>query len=205
VFYFPTRYDDILRRCGCPLSAELQPIRRTSGYRLTAGGACLDRPASMDTMREGCGERGSQSLLAGEMEDNPRPRNGYCAPTITRVSPLTTTVSILISTTSPHLRFHTGVETRRPTLSAEHCIKVGTTALYEPQLAYVGTAPVIPNILRVIIYRQFNTHSNSTFWPHSVFMCFVWVWEQTAIISLHSINWLVCVTETVCVYCAVWA
>lgn len=132
VFYFPTRYDDILRQCGCPLSAELQPIRRTSGYRLTAGGACLDRPASMDTRREGCGERGSQSLLAGEMEDNPRPRNGYCAPTITRVSPLTTTVSILISTTSPHLRFHTGVETRRPTVSAKHCIKVGTTAFYEP-------------------------------------------------------------------------
>jgi hypothetical protein len=34
-------------------------------------------------------------------------------------------------------------------------------------------------------------------------MCFVWISEQPAIISLHSINWLVCVTETVCVYCAV--
>ena len=32
---------------------------------------------------------------------------------------------------------------------------------------------------------------NSTFCPHSVFMCFVWIWEQTAIISLYSINWLV--------------
>ena len=31
-----------------------------------------------------------------------------------------------------------------------------------------------------------------------VFMCFVWISEQTAIISLYSINWLVCVTETVC-------
>jgi len=40
------------------------------------------------------------------------------------------------------------------------------------------------------MYRQFNIHS-STFFPQSVFMCFVWVWEQTAIISLHSINWLV--------------
>jgi hypothetical protein len=27
--------------------------------------------------------------------------------------------------------------------------------------------------------------------------------EQTAIISLYSINWLVCITETECVYCAV--
>jgi len=34
-------------------------------------------------------------------------------------------------------------------------------------------------------------------------MCFVWVWEQTAIISLNSINWLVCITEMECVYCAV--
>jgi len=38
---------------------------------------------------------------------------------------------------------------------------------------------------------------------HSVFMCFGLIWEQTAIISLYNINWLVCVTETDCVYCAV--
>jgi len=42
------------------------------------------------------------------------------------------------------------------------------------------------------------TFSNSTFCPHTVFMCFVWISKQTAIISLYSINWLVCVTETVC-------
>ena len=47
------------------------------------------------------------------------------------------------------------------------------------------------------------TFSNSAFCPHSVFMCFVWIWEQTAIISLYSINWLVFITETECVYCAV--
>ena len=35
------------------------------------------------------------------------------------------------------------------------------------------------------------------------FMCFVWIWEQTAIISLHIIDWLVFITETECVYCAV--
>ena len=34
-------------------------------------------------------------------------------------------------------------------------------------------------------------------------MCFVWIWEQTAIISLYSINWLVCTTEREFVYCAV--
>ena len=43
---------------------------------------------------------------------------------------------------------------------------------------------------------------NSTFCPHTVFMCFVWIWEQTAINSLYSINWLVFITEE-CVYCAV--
>ena len=37
----------------------------------------------------------------------------------------------------------------------------------------------------------------------AVFMCFVWISEQTAIISLYSINWLVFVTETESVYCAV--
>ena len=52
------------------------------------------------------------------------------------------------------------------------------------------------------MYHQVNIH-NSTFCPHSVFMCFVWIWEQTVIISLHSINWLFCITETECVYCAV--
>ena len=40
--------------------------------------------------------------------------------------------------------------------------------------------------------------------PHTaVFMCFVWISEQTAIISLYSINWLVFITQTECVYCAV--
>jgi hypothetical protein len=34
-------------------------------------------------------------------------------------------------------------------------------------------------------------------------MCFVGIWEQTAIISLYSINWLVFVTETESVYCEV--
>jgi hypothetical protein len=41
------------------------------------------------------------------------------------------------------------------------------------------------------------TFSSSTFCPHSAFMSFVWIWEQTAIISLYSVNWLVCVTDSV--------
>jgi len=50
-----------------------------------------------------------------------------------------------------------------------------------------------------------TTFKNSTLCPHSVFMCFVWISEQTAIISLYNINWLVVITETECVYCAVRA
>jgi hypothetical protein len=42
------------------------------------------------------------------------------------------------------------------------------------------------------------TFTSSSFCPHSVFMCFVWISEQTAIISLYNINWLVCITETEC-------
>jgi len=49
------------------------------------------------------------------------------------------------------------------------------------------------------------TFTNPTFCPHSVFMCFVWISEQTAIISLYSINRLVFINEMVCVYCAVRA
>jgi hypothetical protein len=55
-----------------------------------------------------------------------------------------------------------------------------------------------------LLYAQTGlAFNNSTFCPHSVFMCFVWLSEQTAIISLYSINLLVFITETACVYCAV--
>ena len=47
------------------------------------------------------------------------------------------------------------------------------------------------------------TFNNATFCPRSVYMCLVWMSEQTAIIFLYSINWLVFITETECVYCAV--
>jgi hypothetical protein len=43
------------------------------------------------------------------------------------------------------------------------------------------------------------------FCPHSVFVCFLWISEQTPILSLYSINWLVFITEMECVYCAVRA
>ena len=55
------------------------------------------------------------------------------------------------------------------------------------------------------VYCAVRTESiyNSTFCPHSVFVCFVWISEQTAIISLYSVNWVAFITETQCGYCAV--
>jgi hypothetical protein len=55
-----------------------------------------------------------------------------------------------------------------------HCVLFGTSLTFKAQwLVYVP-----PGL----------TFTNSTFCPHSVFMCFVWISEQTAIISLYSIN-----------------
>jgi len=65
-------------------------------------------------------------------------------------------------------------------------------SLYVPHIGHYMHRTVV-----TICITSFS-FSSSTFCPHSVFMCFVWISEQTAIISLYSINWLVCITETVC-------
>jgi hypothetical protein len=49
---------------------------------------------------------------------------------------------------------------------------------------------------------MFNIHKFYVL-PTQCIYVFVWISEQTAIISLYNINWLVCITETECVYCAV--
>ena len=46
------------------------------------------------------------------------------------------------------------------------------------------------------MYYQFNIQQFYVLPTHIVFMCFVWIWEQTAIISPYSINWLVFITDT---------
>jgi len=47
------------------------------------------------------------------------------------------------------------------------------------------------------MYRQFNIQQFHVL-PHTaVFMCFVWISEQTAIIYLYNINRLVCITHNV--------
>ena len=44
-------------------------------------------------------------------------------------------------------------------------------------------------------YRQFNIQQFYVLPTQCIVVCFVWISEQTAIISLYSINWLVFVTE----------
>jgi hypothetical protein len=54
----------------------------------------------------------------------------------------------------------------------------------------VPSAPTKSTFQRSLYVPPGLAFNGSTFCPHSVFMCFVWISEQTAIISLYSINWL---------------
>ena len=53
------------------------------------------------------------------------------------------------------------------------------------------------------MYHQYNIQQFHVLPTQTVCVCFVWISEQTAIISLYSIDLLVFITETECVYCAV--
>ena len=69
----------------------------------------------------------------------------------------------------------------------KHCATASSLTLINSQTVHILTlySPVVTICITSL------TFTNSTFCPRSVFMCFVWIWEQTAIISLYSINWLV--------------
>ena len=47
------------------------------------------------------------------------------------------------------------------------------------------------------MYRQFNIQQFYVL-PTQFILCFVWISEQTAIISLYNINWQVLTTEMQC-------
>ena len=51
------------------------------------------------------------------------------------------------------------------------------------------------------MYQRFNIQQFYFLPTQCIY--FVWIWKQTAIIPLYSIDWLVFITETKCVYCAV--
>ena len=52
------------------------------------------------------------------------------------------------------------------------------------------------------MYHQFNIQQFYVLPTHCIYV-FCVISEQTAIISLYNINWLVFITDTLCVYCAV--
>ena len=50
-----------------------------------------------------------------------------------------------------------------------------------------------------MMHQQFNIQQLYGS-AHTVFMCFVFIWEQTATCATYSINWLVFITEMKTVY-----
>ena len=96
------------------------------------------------------------------------------------------------------LEFSQHVLEKRPNIKFHENLSSGSQAITCGQMGQ-------PDMTRLIdAFRNFqNAPKNPPFSSHSVYLCFVWIWEQTAIISLYNINWLVCITETKCVYWAV--
>jgi hypothetical protein len=58
-------------------------------------------------------------------------------------------------------------------------------------------------ILPVTCCTNSLTFNKCTFCPHTVFMCFIFIWEKTATCATYIINWLVFITDMKSVYCAV--
>jgi hypothetical protein len=54
----------------------------------------------------------------------------------------------------------------------------------------VDTAKTSASGVLLTLYGQFNIQQFYVL-PTRLFTCFVWIWDQTAIISLYSINWMV--------------
>jgi len=67
---------------------------------------------------------------------------------------------------------------------------------------YIIQIPLKPS--GYYMYHQFNIHKSHVL-PTQFIYVFVWLSEHTEIISLYSINWLVFITYSVIVYCAVQA
>jgi hypothetical protein len=61
------------------------------------------------------------------------------------------------------------------------------------------------NLLKPTVYllHQLVQHSRIFLSVHTVFICFVFIWEQTATCATYSINWLVFITEMKSIYSAV--
>ena len=77
-------------------------------------------------------------------------------------------------------------------LTHRHKSDIWISNLYQPFLKPTGH----------VIHQQFKIQQLYAL-LHTVFMCFVFIWEQTATCATYSINWLVFIAEMKCVYSAV--
>jgi hypothetical protein len=63
---------------------------------------------------------------------------------------------------------------------------------------YVPTPQPCLKVVWLLYLPPGLAENTAVFRPHSVFVCSVWISEQTTIISLYSTNWLVFMNETEC-------
>ena len=68
---------------------------------------------------------------------------------------------------------------------------------------FMKTLLQLASTQQFFMYQKLLTFHNSTFCPHSAFLCFIWLSEQTAIIYLYINHWLDFIIEKKCVSCAV--
>ena len=76
-----------------------------------------------------------------------------------------------------------------PTLNAELSTSLSTDSLN------------LLNPTGHVMHQQFNIQQ--LYVLPTLYLCFVFIWEQTATCTTYSINWLVSITEMKSVYCAV--
>ena len=96
---------------------------------------------------------------------------------------VTTVLSMLVH------KLHAGKLVSSFPLSATRSIHASQWLSAKPKLKFYNCHKHLSVYTPVVtICTASLTFNNSTFCPHSVFMCFVCISEQTAIISLYSIN-----------------
>ena len=83
-----------------------------------------------------------------------------------------------------------------PKYSVSYCIRNG--AVSPPPYSFLNVLKPTGHVM----HQQFDIQQLYAL-PHTVFMCFVFIREQTATCATYSLNWLVFITEMKSVYCAV--
>jgi hypothetical protein len=86
--------------------------------------------------------------------------------------------------------------------STHDTINLGHTGLFHSTACFEAAGQLV--LLKITAFissfipkpAEYTSYlfKNSTFCPHNVFMYFIWISEQTAIIFLYNINWLVSIT-----------